>query len=125
MIRKAKTKLVIMDNYVDNSVLNMLTKKNKDVEVNLLTSQNCNLMKLDIQKFNLQYPTLKISCTNQFHDRFIIIDDKEIYHLRSFTKRFRQKMFCNIKNGGYGIGREIYCSLTQKIQKTIYKNKSK
>lgn len=106
MIEKAKTKLVIIDNYIDNSVLNMLTKKNKDVKVNLLTSQNCNLMKLDIQKFNLQYPTLKISHTNQFHDRFIIIDDKEIYHLRSFIKRFRKEMLCNIKNGRYGIGRK-------------------
>lgn len=106
MIEKAKTKLVIIDNYIDNSVLNMLTKKNKDVKVNLLTSQNCNLMKLDIQKFNLQYPILKIFHTNQFHDRFIIIDDKEIYHLRSFTKRFRQEMFCNFENGSHGINRK-------------------
>ena len=106
MIEKAKTKLVIIDNYIDNSVLNMLTKKNKDVKVNLLTSQNCNLMKLDIQKFNLQYPILKIFHTNQFHDRFIIIDDKEIYHLRSFIKRFRKEMLCNFKNGRHGINRK-------------------
>ncbi len=103
LIKKAKTKLVIIDNYIDNTVLNMLTKKNKDVEVHLLTSQNCNLMKLDIQKFNLQYPTLKISHTNQFHDRFLIMDDKEIYHLRSFLKRPRKEMLCHIENGRYGI----------------------
>lgn len=103
LIKKAKTKLVIIDNYIDSTVLNMLTKKNKDVEVHLLTSQNCNLMKLDIQKFNLQYPTLKISHTNQFHDRFLIMDDKEIYHLRSFLKRPRKEMLCYIENGRYGI----------------------
>lgn len=106
LIKKAKTKLVIIDNYIDNTVLNMLTKKNKDVEVHLLTSQNCNLMKLDIQKFNLQYQTLKISHTNQFHDRFLIMDDKEIYHLRSFLKRPRKEMLCHIENGRYGIGKE-------------------
>lgn len=106
LIQKAQNKLVIIDNYIDNTVLNMLTKKNKDVEVHLLTSQNCNLMKLDIQKFNLQYPTLKISHTNQFHDRFLIMDDKEIYHLRSFLKRPRKEMLCHIENGRYGIGKE-------------------
>lgn len=95
IIKRAKTKILIIDNYIDDSILKMLSKKNKNVEVAILTSQNCNLNKLDIQKFNKQYPSLKISYTNKFHDRFIIIDNKELYHIRSFLKRFRQKMFCD------------------------------
>ena len=59
----------------------MLSKKNKGVEVVILTSNNCNLTKLDIQKFNKQYPTLKLSKTSIFHDRFIVIDNKNLYHI--------------------------------------------
>lgn len=76
----------------------MLSKKNKNVEVVILTSQNCNLNKLDIKKFNSQYPNLKISYTNKFHDRFIVVDNKELYHLRSIGKRLGKKMLCNFKD---------------------------
>ena len=58
----------------------MLSKKNKDVEVVILTSSNSNIRKIDIQKFNKQYPNLKLSYTNKFHDRFMVIDNKELYH---------------------------------------------
>ena len=71
----------------------MLSKKNKDVEVVILTSQNCNLNKLDISKFNKQYPSLKISYTNKFHDRFIVIDDKELYHIGASLKDLGKKCF--------------------------------
>lgn len=71
----------------------MLSKKNKEVEVVILTSQNCNLNKLDIQKFNKQYPTLKISYTNKFHDRFIVIDNKELYHCGASLKDLGKKCF--------------------------------
>ena len=82
IIKKAKEKITIIDNYIDDSILKMLTKKNKDVEVVLLTSDKCNISKLDIQKFNKEYPKLELAKTNKFHDRFIIIDNKELYHLR-------------------------------------------
>ena len=95
LIKKAKEKITIIDNYMDDSILKMLTKKNKNVEVNLLTSNKCNINKVDIQKFNKEYPTLKLAYTNKFHDRFIIIDNEELYHLRSIDKRFRSEMFCN------------------------------
>ena len=89
IIRKAKQKILIIDNYIDDSILKMLSKKNKDVEVVILTSQNSNIRKLDIQKFNKQYPVLKLAYTNKFHDRFIIIDNKELYHVGGFFERFR------------------------------------
>lgn len=93
IIKKAKTKILIIDNYIDDSILKMLSKKNKNVEVIILTSQNCNLNKLDIKKFNLQYPSLKISYTNKFHDRFIIIDNKELYHCGASLKDLGKKCF--------------------------------
>ena len=71
----------------------MLQKKNKNVEVVILTTQNCKLTKLDIKKFNQQYPVLKISKTDKFHDRFIIIDDKDLYHCGASLKDLGRKCF--------------------------------
>jgi hypothetical protein len=85
IIKKGKKKIVIIDNYIDDSILEMLTKKNKGVEVVILTSEKSNISKLDVQKFNKEYPVLKIAKSDKFHDRFIIIDNQELYHLRSFN----------------------------------------
>ena len=93
IIKRAKEKILIIDNYIDDSILKMLTKKNKDVEVILLTSQNCKLTKLDINKFNKQYPTLKVARTDKFHDRFIIIDNNELYHCGASLKDLGKKCF--------------------------------
>ncbi len=94
IIKMAKSKILIIDNYIDDSILQMLSKKNKNVEVIILTSPKCKITKLDINKFNKQYPSIKIVNTNKFHDRFMVIDDKELYHIRSLFKRFREEMFC-------------------------------
>lgn len=109
IIESAKNKLVIIDNYIDETVLKMLTKKNKNVDVILITSNNCKLTKLDIKKFNDQYPTLKISFTQKFHDRFIIIDDKTIYHCGSSLKDVGKKCFAitQMKNKDF-IQKNIY-----------------
>ena len=71
----------------------MLQKKNKNAEVVILTSQQNQLTKLDIQKFNKQYPTLKLAVTNKFHDRFIVIDNKELYHVGASLKDLGKKCF--------------------------------
>ncbi len=93
IIKKAKQSILIIDNYIDDSILKMLSKKNKDVEVVILTSQNSNIKKLDIQKFNKQYPVLKLTYTNKFHDRFIVIDNKELYHIGASLKDLGKKCF--------------------------------
>ena len=93
VIKKAKQKILIIDNYIDDSILKMLSKKNKDVEVVILTTQNSNIRKLDIQKFNKQYPVLKLAYTNKFHDRFIVIDNKELYHIGASLKDLGKKCF--------------------------------
>lgn len=95
IIKRANKKILIIDNYIDDSILKMLTKKKNNVEVIILTSNNINIKDLDIQKFNKEYPVLKITKTNKFHDRFIIIDNKEMYYCRCFNKRFGQKMLWN------------------------------
>lgn len=81
IIKKANKKILIIDNYIDDIVLKMLTKKNNNVEVVILTSDKSNIQQIDIQKFNKEYPILKVAKTNKFHDRFIIIDNEEMYHL--------------------------------------------
>lgn len=70
-----------------------IIKKNKNVAVFIFTSQNCNLTKLHIKKFNEQYPTLKIIRTNKFHDRFIIIDNIDLYHCGASLKDLGKKYF--------------------------------
>ena len=93
IIQKAKHKILIIDNYIDASILKMLSKKNRNVEVIILTLQNTSLNKLDINKFNKQYPTLKVAYTNKFHDRFIVIDNKELYHIGASLKDLGKKCF--------------------------------
>ena len=93
IIKSAREKILIIDNYIDDSILEMLAKKNKDVEVVILTSNNSNISKLDIQKFNKEYPVLKIAKTNKFHDRFIVIDNKELYHCGASLKDLGKKCF--------------------------------
>ena len=93
IFKSAKKKIVIIDNYIDDSVLKMLTKKKNNVEVVILTSSNNNISKLDITKFNRQYPILKVSITNNFHDRFIIIDNMDLYHCGASFKDLGKKCF--------------------------------
>lgn len=93
IIKKANQKILIIDNYIDESVLKMLTKKNKMVEVIIITSNKSTIENIDIQKFNKEYPILKIAKTNKFHDRFIVIDNKEMYHLGASIKDLGKKCF--------------------------------
>ena len=93
IIKKANNKILIIDNYIDDSVLKMLTKKKNNVEVIILTSNKSNIQNIDIQKFNKEYPILKIAKTNKFHDRFIVIDNEEMYHLGASIKDVGKKCF--------------------------------
>ena len=93
IIKKANKKILIIDNYIDDNVLKMLTKKNNNVEVVILTSDKSNIQQIDIQKFNKEYPILKVAKTNKFHDRFIIIDNGEMYHLGASIKDLGRKCF--------------------------------
>ena len=93
IIKKANKKILIIDNYIDDSVLKMLAKKKNNVEVAIITSDKSNIENLDIKKFNKEYPILKVAKTNKFHDRFIVIDNKEMYHLGASIKDLGKKCF--------------------------------
>ena len=93
IIKRAKMKIVIIDNYINDSILKMLSKKNKNVEVIIFTSQKSNLIKLDISTFNKQYPTLKVAKTDKFHDRFMVIDNKQLYHIGASLKDLGKRCF--------------------------------
>ena len=93
IIKKAHKKILIIDNYIDDSILKMLAKKKNGVEVVILTSDKSNIETLDIKKFNKEYPILKVAKTNKFHDRFIVIDSKEMYHLGASIKDLGKKCF--------------------------------
>ena len=93
IIKKATDKILIIDNYIDDSVLKMLAKKKNNVETVILISDKSNIENLDIKKFNKEYPILKVAKTNKFHDRFIVIDNKEMYHLGASIKDLGKKCF--------------------------------
>lgn len=107
IIKRADSKMVIIDNYIDDSILEMLSKKKKGVEVVILTSNNSNIIKLDVQKFNKEYPTLKIAKTDKFHDRFIVIDGKELYHCGASLKDLGKKCFAISKIDDYDFFNQI------------------
>lgn len=93
IIKKADEKILIIDNYIDDSVLKMLSKKKKDVEVTILTSERSKIRKIDVQKFNQEYPILRVAKTSKYHDRFIILDNKEMYHIGASIKDLGKKCF--------------------------------
>ena len=93
IIRKAEREIILIDGYVDIETLNILSKKNSSVNVKIYTKQNTRLSSRDINKFNLQYPKLEIKYTDKFHDRFLIIDQRIIYHIGASIKDAGKKCF--------------------------------
>ena len=91
LIKRANKRIIIIDNYIDKTILDMLVYKKNNVYVELITSSHY-LTKLDINKFNSQYPNLKIKYSNIYHDRFIIIDN-DLYHIGASLKDFGKKCF--------------------------------
>ena len=93
LIGKAQSKLILIDNYVDVNTLNILCKKNSGVDVLIATAGKGSLTTKDINKFNAQYPKLRVKKTVDFHDRFLIIDDKEGYFIGASIKDAGNKSF--------------------------------
>jgi len=93
LIRKAKTSIILIDNYVDDSVLTLLTKKQEQVEVLILSKNITKQLSLDVQKANMQYPKIQLKAFQKAHDRFLIIDQKEVYHIGASLKDLGKKWF--------------------------------
>lgn len=93
LIRSAEKSILLIDNYVDESVLLMLSKRNAGVTADIHTHAVGNQLKLDLQKHNSQYAPIKIHTYKKCHDRFLIIDDAKVYHIGASLKDLGKKMF--------------------------------
>ena len=93
LVQKAKKEIIVIDNYVDVHTLNILCKKDKGVDIIVATAGKGSLSTKDITKFNAQYPKLLVKTTTDFHDRFLIIDKTEVYHIGASIKDAGKKSF--------------------------------
>lgn len=93
LIRKAKTSIVLVDNYVDDSVLSMLDKRKPGVSATIYTQSISKQLTLDLQKHNAQYAPIDVRVMTNFHDRFLFIDEKTIYHIGASIKDLGKKVF--------------------------------
>ena len=93
LFRKAQKSIILIDNYIDESVLLMLSKRQKGVEAIVYSSTLTKETKLDLKKYRSQYPGIKITPFNKSHDRFIILDKKTVYHLGASLKDLGKKWF--------------------------------
>jgi len=93
LIRSAKRSIILIDNYVDDTVLTLHTKRKKNVSVTIYTKHINKQLSLDLEKYNKQYPSVEIIEFKNSHDRFIIIDDKTIYHFGASLKDLGKKWF--------------------------------
>ena len=93
LIKSAKHSLVLIDNYVDETTLLMLSKRNEGVSATIYTAKISQQLQLDIEKHNDQYPPIQIRTYKESHDRFLLIDGKEVYHIGASLKDLGKKMF--------------------------------
>ena len=92
LMRKAKLSVVLIDNYVDDTVLTLLDKREDGVTATIYTQRISNQFKLDVDRHNTQYPHIEIKQFNKAHDRFLLIDD-EVYHIGASIKDLGKKWF--------------------------------
>ncbi len=97
LIKSAKTSIVLIDNYIDESVLMLLTKRNKDVIAVIYTKSITRQLKLDLAKHNEQYAGIEIRQFDKSHDRFLIIDNSTVYHIGASLKDLGKKWFAFTK----------------------------
>lgn len=93
LIRTATQSLILIDNYVDDTVLTLFTKRNSGVKATIYTAQISKQLSLDLQRHNSQYEPIDIYQFRQSHDRFLIIDEKELYHIGASLKDLGKKWF--------------------------------
>ena len=93
LIQKADQEIILIDGYVDVGTLNVLAKKKSGVVVTIYTFKKTKLTAQDVAAFNAQYPQLDVKYTNIFHDRFLILDRKTVYHIGASLKDAGKKCF--------------------------------
>jgi len=93
LIQQAKSSVILIDNYIDHTVLLQLAKRKKEVTAIIYTERIPPDLRLDLEKHNAQYPAIDIHRMPHIHDRFLIIDEKELYHIGASIKDLGKKWF--------------------------------
>ncbi len=93
MIREAKHSIVLIDNYIDESVLSLLAKRQAGVKTSIYTAGISQQLKHDLARYNKQYPAIQVYAFKKAHDRFIIIDKEMVYHIGASLKDLGKKWF--------------------------------
>jgi len=93
LIKSAKKSIVLIDNFIDESVLQLFSKRKSKVKVTIHTKNLTPSLKLDLKKFNSQYENISIQVLKDSHDRFLIVDHKELYHIGASLKDLGKKWF--------------------------------
>ncbi|WP_430611836.1 ORF6N domain-containing protein [Flavobacterium sp. JP2137] len=93
IIRTAKKSIILIDNYVDDTVLTLLSKRNNNVTATIYTKSIHNQLRLDLRRYDSQYSPIDIKIFSDAHDRFLIIDDTELYHIGASLKDLGKKWF--------------------------------
>ncbi|MFH1066210.1 MAG: ORF6N domain-containing protein [Nanoarchaeota archaeon] len=99
IIRSAEKSIILIDNYIDDSVLTLFSKRNRHVKLIILTKEISRQLSLDLEKHNSRYPPIEIKEFKQSHDRFLIIDNKDVYHFGASLKDLGKKWFAFSKFG--------------------------
>jgi len=93
LVKSAEKSLILIDNYIDESVLNLFLKRKDGIAVEIYTANLTSLLKTDLEKHNKQYSPIKIKVYKNAHDRFLIIDEKYVYHIGASLKDLGKKLF--------------------------------
>jgi hypothetical protein len=93
IVKSAKTSIILIDNYIDESVLELFAKAGKNVKIKIYTRD---ILKLDLKKYNQQYNNIELKKFNLSHDRFLIIDNKEIFHIGASLKDLGTRGFITL-----------------------------
>ena len=116
LIRMAKKSIILLDNYVDETVLDHLSKSASQVKVYILTKTISKHLKLDIEKYNAQYKKIEVFQFDLSHDRFLIIDESEIYHIGASLKDLAKKWFAfsKLEHSSFGLMERINAIIQNK-----------
>ncbi|WP_281867939.1 ORF6N domain-containing protein [Flavobacterium sp. GSB-24] len=93
IIRSAQSSIILIDNYVDDTVLTLLSKRSNNVTATIYTKSISSQLRLDLQRYNSQYPVIEVEIFSDAHDRFLIIDNTELYHIGASLKDLGKKWF--------------------------------
>ena len=98
LIRSAQRRIILIDNYIDDSVLLTLAKRKEGVAAEIVTRHVTETLKLDLERHNRQYPPVSVRECDRYHDRFLILDDT-VYHLGASLKDLGKKLFAFSRMG--------------------------